>query len=258
MNDSQLVNFDDDHGDLEVAIPETAGVGGRSTGFAGELSSSGTAARSVNTTAIVLGIICVAGAASIFSMRWVATADAGSESATDTTGLLAMLPELRKAVDEAGADSEQLSIMRNSPTERQVPSSDLHKDPFVIPAVDKKPEVESVVVPRGPVGPTPEELREQHRATIEHAANTVRVSSVLSGASPLAIVDGVAVRLGDPLLVDEWEFTVASIDAEGVTLSYIDPLLKEPVRVLRGINAEPAPPASRSSRPGSGRPSRPR
>ena len=257
MNDSQLVNFDDDHGDLEVAITENADGSGRPTGFAGELSNAGAATRSLNTTAIVLGIIVMAGTASIFSMRWVATADADGESASDTAGLLAMLPELRKAVDEAGAESQELSIMRNNPTERQVPSSDLLKDPFVIPAVDKLPDLEVPAATRGPVGPTPEELREQHLAAIEQAANTVRVSSVLSGASPLAIVDGVAVRLGDPLLVDEWEFTVASIDADGVTLSYSDPLLKQPVRVLRGINAEPATPQSRSPRT-SGRPTRPR
>ncbi len=257
MNDNQLANFDDESHDLEVAIPDAVDGGGvRSVGFAGELSASGTASRSLNTTAIVLGIIVLAGVASIMSMRWVATANADSDAGTDTQGLLAMLPELRRAVDEADADSQQLSIMRNNPTERQVPSSDLQKDPFVIPAVDKKPEVEAVTAPRGPVGPTPEELRAQHRATIEQAANSVRVSSVLSGVSPMAIIDGVAIRVGDSLPVDEWEFTVAAITSEGVTLTYMDPLLKAPVSVLRGINADTTAP-SRSSRPG-GRSSRPR
>ena len=100
----------------------------------------------------------------------------------------------------------------------------------------------------------PEEERRKRRAMIERAAERIVVSSVLSGSSPVAIIDGTVVRVGDLVEVDDWTFTITEIGRGGVTLELDDGFLREPVRVLRtmeigGSSDRPRRPSGRRPRP---------
>lgn len=247
MNANQLAQFGDEHGELDVASPDGPDAASGPTGFAGELTGATGAGRAINTTAVVLGIIVAAAAVGILSMRWVGSLTAKPIVVDDGTGLASVIPDLRKGM---GLDDEPnpLLVMRDDPKERQVPFDDVQKNPFLIPDVDK-PETEGTTTIVAP--PDPELIRKERRQMIEEAASRIVVTSLLTGASPLAIVDDRAVRVGDEVWVEDWNFVVESIDAAGATLVYEDPLLRDPVRVLRGMESgdNRAPARRRPARP---------
>jgi hypothetical protein len=244
MNSNQLANIDDEHGELDVAGPEGPDAAAGPNGFAGELTGATKAGRSVNTTVVVLGIILVAAGAGIWSMRWVSSATASPDGPTEFERQVAeILPGIRRGFEEDEGVSKPLLVMRDDPTEKQVPVNDVQKNPFFVPQVDEVTTEVAEVVPV--VQKTPDELRAERRLLIEQAAEQVRVTSIISGSSPVAIADDRAVRVGDIIDVEDWQFTVESIDATGVTLVFTDLMLRSPVRVLRGITTDDSPSSSR-------------
>jgi len=247
MNSNQLAQFDDEHGELDVASPDGPDAASGPNGFAGELTGATGAGRTINTTAVVLGIIVAAAAVGILSMRWVGSVSAKPLLAGGTPVLADDLPEIIAGM-ESGAVNP-LTVMRDDPKERQVPFDDVQKNPFLIPDVDD-------VTTENPTTVTervdPEQIRKDRRMMIEQAASRVVVTSLLTGGSPMAIVDDRALRVGDEVWVEDWNFVIESISAGGATLVYEDPLLRDPVRVLRGIDTDDdrrGAPRNRPSRP---------
>ena len=251
MNGNQLAPFDDDHRELDVASPDAPDGAGGPTGFAGELSGSTGGGRSINTTIVVLGIILLAAAGGIWSMRLVATASADDGPSQARLIVQKGITDLFEKESGDAEGSQSVFRLADDPTEKQVPLPDVQKNPFRIPGVDDD---EPEVVDAAPVEVDPAEERRRRRAMIEQAAERIHVTSVLSGSSPVAIIEGMVVRTGDEVEIDDWRFTIVEIGGGGVTLELEDGFLREPVRVVRsmqigGTSDAPRRPSNRRPRP---------
>ncbi len=160
---------------------------------------------SVLIVAVVL--IAVGG---LFSMRKLAqvTAAAGVDSEIETTieTFLKSLtgqetPEDDSSGDRAGARANEaaLAVLSETYSERQVPLSNVQRNPFII-------------YQRETVAPLPtedpglaasqqeqrwREKRKEREQIIRSAGDRLTLKSILGGSNPLAIIDGKIVRVGD-------------------------------------------------------------
>lgn len=94
-------------------------------------------------------------------------------------------------------------------TERQVPIDYVQKNPF---AMNEAPR--EVVEPTERSGPSDEELRAARRVELEREIQSMRLQSVMGGRTPIAIVNGEFMRVGQTV----GSFEVASISPDTLTV----------------------------------------
>ncbi len=202
----------------------------------------------LRSSSIVLGVVVVLAVAGLFSMRTLAKVTAVvsgnqemeqviEEFLNSSAGRSVLL--LSAPSGDAVAKSNQvLEVLNETYTERQVPLSDVQKDPFLL--FDSKPVVEDTSG-KNNNGPSQiEQQRSQRRDQLAAIASRLSLKSVLMGDVPLANINGQIVRPGEIITVmpERQEFEVLSITSESVKLAASDLTLGVRIEVEVTINRE--------------------
>ena len=209
--------------ETDGALPIGAGDGD-DTSFDPLASASDT--RRSHSGAIVIGIVIVAAVAGLYSMRMLSrlTAAPGIDSSAVSTIDEFFKSGADRRIGDAGGsvfsdNGSVLTVLQDDFTGQQVSPDNVQRDPFVIyharPIEPDDPEP-VVTAPTS----TPEEIDLATRADIQRAGDRLTLKSVVGGSTPLAIIDGEIVRIGDILTVSgsPYEFEITRITPSAVEL----------------------------------------
>lgn len=169
--------------------------------------------RPVRVQTVVVALVVAASAGALYMMRRQGMAAGVNFEKT---------PVIEYALDQppprATAEHKRiLADLARSGTPTQVPAEALPKNPFQL----------DVETTEGAAAPTGEErwlaeqerLREAKRAELRAAVATLQLHSVMNGRTPVAIVSGQTVRVGDVIAE---KFTVAMISGRSIDLQAED------------------------------------
>lgn len=207
----------DGEGESPAEIPLTGSEDGFGEDFdAFGIDDSGAGSKSgVPAGVLLLGVVLAIGAGTLYFMRIggnAGAADDPSAAAAEKTieealARLSNEPEARAELQSLFQDADQIvSVFTDDPASNQIAPDKLKKDPFELYVTNKPAEDES------DSGPSAELQRQrQLRAQFEK----LKLQSLLSGATPMAIISGETVREGDEV----GPFKVRSISPYGVQLA---------------------------------------
>lgn len=171
--------------------------------------------RRISSSTITLGLVIVVAGIGLFSMRLITRAVADSTSSD-------LPPELKERIQAAETIASEERIAKTLETtiysERQVPLSNLSKDPFVLFIVEG---------PKDPGTKTPDPIP-IWRSEVENAVSGLVVKSIMGGGTPnaLANINGRIVRVGHTIGEDlnlSREYTIKEIVPDGVVLTVSHP-----------------------------------
>ncbi|HRP62089.1 MAG TPA: hypothetical protein PK400_02215 [Phycisphaerales bacterium] len=224
---------------------DEAGAGGEVHELAG--SFGGESKRRLNGGGLVLVAVVLTAIGGLYSMRTLTKASAASDqtSAVEKSinefidGLMGTADTKGAAKASKGRSTEAvLDVLTETYTKRQVPLSDVQRNPFVI--FDDVP-VAPVAPVVNPVEFDPKvQLRKDRAALFEQAGARVRVRTIMMGSSPLANIDNKIVRMGDSITVEpeNVEFVVVAIAPDFVELKAEDKALEVVVRVTVNLRRD--------------------
>lgn len=203
--------------------------------------------RKVNAGAILIAIVVVVAAGGLFSMRKLAqlTAATGFDREVESTVENFLRQTLGGEPGTGRAailrtDDEILSALKDDRTDRQVRPEDVHRNPFIIAAIDlDRPAPAERPTAAGPRGPSLEQLQEKRRGELKAAGEALRVRSILGGATPLAVIENEIRNVGDVIRAprSDAEFIVKSIATGSVDLEATDKALGVTVTVTLFVHS---------------------
>ncbi|MDY7109429.1 MAG: hypothetical protein SYC29_12405 [Planctomycetota bacterium] len=182
-------------------------------------------------TLLIVAVVLIA-VAGLFSMRTLTKATAWNSFDSETEKIIeGFLEEIREDgqasedvtdLSTAMKDEHVLAVLSEPYTERQVALQNVQKNPFIIDQVAPAITPDSTLDEQGP---TREQLewqqrRRQRRGQLEQAGADLKLTSVMDGSVPLAVIEGRIVRVGDTFTVGPIEatFRVKAISADAVKL----------------------------------------
>lgn len=207
------------------------GEGGTSLGgeLGGEaldpLANAGARRRFNGGSIVLVGVIALA-LVGLWFMRALSRVNAGTGGHSDLEATIEKFLKTYKGSESGDGspsiliqqDPGTLAVLNESYTQRQVPLSDVARNPFII---------WNDVIP--PVTGEDGDAKRQRELTkkqgekksiIDRAAGTLVLKSVIMGSEPIASVSGKIVRRGDELLVnpENITFRVTEIKADSMTV----------------------------------------
>jgi hypothetical protein len=205
--------------------------------FAGEdlsaldpLAGAETARRFRSGSIVLVGVVAIA-CGGLWLMRTVTSVRASSGRTNEIEQTVEKFLSAIKGDEASGlgpssstlanADQGVLDVLKQTYTDRQVPLSDVQRDPFII--FDE-------------TGGTPvagdgegmhSRLVASRKAEFDKAAATLRLKSVIMGSQPLANISSKIVRAGDEFVAEPHNvtFRVLEITSDLVKLKAEDPIL---------------------------------
>jgi len=112
-------------------------------------------------------------------------------------------------LNELFGDTEQVvAIFEDDPTKKQINVDNLSKNPFELVVTNKKDDQTETVS-------AIDRLKDERNKELKRELGKLELQSVLSGATPLAVISGKVVRVGDTI----GSFDVVGITQTGVKLS---------------------------------------
>jgi hypothetical protein len=212
------------------------GMGEVADEFAGlDPLSGGETRRRFNTGSLVIVAVIVIACGGLWFMRTLTTVRASSGGDTsieqtvekfiknlrgDETGSVRTSPNLL-----TGSDRGVLEVLNQTYTERQVPLSDVARNPFII--------YDEIGGPAVPADNSGSKTLADRRIAIERAAAKLRLKSVIMGSQPLANISGKIVRVGEEMVSepDNVPFRIIEITSDFVILEGIDAALNLKVEI---------------------------
>lgn len=231
-------------GDLNNA--DDAGTGGEMNELAGAFSG-GESKRRLNGGGLVLVAVVLTAVGGLYSMRTLTKASAASDQTSAVEkSINEFIDGLMGTTDakgatktaKAGSSEAVLDVLTETYTKRQVPLSDVQRNPFVIFDDVAVAPVAPVV---NPVEFDPKvQLRKDRTALFEQAGARLRVRTIMMGSSPLANIDNKIVRMGDTVVAEpeNVEFIVVAIAPDFVELQAEDKALEVVVRVTVNLRRD--------------------
>lgn len=210
------------------------GVGGDTSPMGGELGGPSGFAASDEPSAIkrhaggalLLAAVVAIAIVGLFSMRTLTRATASMDAPTDvekTIDTFMKMLETNKAgtTHKSGSQASVLDVLSESYTQRQVPLTEVQRNPFII---FDRTDAPVTTAPKEEIDPRVE-WRRMRIAQFERASERLRLGSIMMGNNPLANINRQVVRVGESIMVlpDEVLFTVTAIEATSVTLVADDP-----------------------------------
>ncbi|MFK7959703.1 MAG: hypothetical protein AB8G96_04190 [Phycisphaerales bacterium] len=242
MNDNQITPFE--RNDLGLSEPDS-GSGGPgpdvASEFAGELVSATGTSRRVSSTFIILGAVVLASGAGLYAMRTIPRAIGIDDTTMAARSIIdGYLRDIEKRQSDKTPDVTDSGLGGLPDFEEedrtQVAVENLHKNAFVITGVDGvKPATPPSRSGLEDDGPTPAEVLTSEVLVL---ATRLKVSTIMGGSSPMAIVNGQVLSEGGILTFDRVrdnrtnpvDLVVTTIDnTNGVQLEFADELLEEPL-----------------------------
>lgn len=223
-DDTELVESTEAEGETQIPL----GIGGADVGLDPFASSS--ASRRIKSGSMVVVFVVALAAVGLFAMRWmtkVTVASGREDEAERKVG--DYLDGLKKDTAKRDLDSaDVVHVLNDDFTDRQIPLSDVQKDPFVlydvvIREVDPKQEDASEDQSQR----VRDSARQKRMNEIQSALSNLRVKSILLGSNPLANLDGQIVRVGELIKTpdDAVKLRVLSIDQDSLVVFAEDPVL---------------------------------
>jgi hypothetical protein len=210
----------------ESTMPIIAGEGGEfgELGAADPLAGASIQKR-FNTGSMIIVLVLVLAVVGLFCMHTLAKVTAGVVGVSEYEELVDSYFEKANSEErlaDGATNKDVLKVISETYTEHQVPLANVAKNPFRI----ELPELEQpVVVAANTSDPDNidrkyKQMQEDLKMRMDSAASDLRITSILFGSDPIAVVNGTVVRQGDVVTagLDEIEFTVLRIDATSVTV----------------------------------------
>jgi hypothetical protein len=202
--------------------------------------------RKIGGGGLLIVAVVVVAVAGLFSMRTLTKATAWDSFDSETEKIIegflnsvqkdGETPEDGADLKAAMKDERVLAVLSEPYTKRQVALQDVQKNPFILD------QTVPVTPPNlNPSDPDPArkqwlERREQRRTQLEQVGEDLKLTSVMDGSVPLAVIEGRIVRVGDTFTVAPVEatFRVTAISAHAVKLVAEAPEyeLKVPVKLV--------------------------
>jgi hypothetical protein len=181
--------------------------------------------KKLNTGSLVIVFVIVLAAAGLWSMRKFSHVSGASGRSSDVEAEINKFLQAWKgesasrtsttAPSTALTSSDTvLSVLAGTYTQRQVPLTDVQRNPFILPG-DNLPTA-------APVDDGSKALAKRQadrKAQIEQAASHLQLKSIIMGSVPLANISGKLVHKDDNLVIDDKvTFRVVSIATDSITL----------------------------------------
>jgi hypothetical protein len=193
--------------------------------------------KKLNTGYLLLVVVVLIAGAGLWFMRAVSHVSASTSGGDAELTISKFLQSLQGSKPEKQAsgtvvrtDANVVSVLSETYTNKQVPLSDVQRNPFILDGEGDDMPVQDA----GPgEDPKPKAMAAM-KAKFEKAGNTFELKSVIMSSSPLANVSGKIVRVGDELVAgdDELPFRVSEITADSITLVGEEPALNLSVPVV--------------------------
>lgn len=181
--------------------------------------------KKLNTGSLVLVVVVLLAAVGLWSMRAMTKVGAMTGRTSDVEAniekFLSSLKTEKAATSKGGtspalAPSDTvLSVLTETYTQRQVPLTDVQRNPFIWPG-------DGVQAPVAIDDPSKGLAKRQadRKAKIEHASNSLQLKSVIMSKVPIANISGRIVRPNDEISADSDNvtFRVVAIAADSITL----------------------------------------
>lgn len=191
--------------------------------------------KKVNAGSLVLAFVVILAGIGVFSMRALSHVGGATGGRSDVESTI---EKFLLGVSGASKDPKNPSILTatdtsiievlsdNSYTQRQVPLTNVHRNPFII-------EGDAVPLEAKPATDPMVKKQADRRAQFEQAGARLQLKSIVMSNVPLAIVSGKIVRMGDQIVSDSDNiaFRVAEITADAVTVVAEDEALDVTVPV---------------------------
>ena len=206
------------------------------------LASAG-AGRRVNAGSMVIVLVIGVAIGGLWLMRKVTHVSAATGGNTEVELTIEKFLSALKGESGASAartapnspDAGVLEVLKETYTERQVPLTDVQRNPFILYG-------ETIVTADGPAQPDESNLartrqRTERQEAFQRAASNLHLKSIIMGAEPLANVSGKIVRVGDEIASepDNIAFRVSKITADVVTMVGEDKALEVKVEAVLSI-----------------------
>lgn len=204
-----------DHIETGEADSVTMPLGTGGFGDAQIIDSSEVSPRKFSSGALVIVLVVVVAAIGLFSMRTLTRVSAGGEPEVIEQSIDEFIGEVLQQADTGSRSGKLrvLDVLNESYAERQVPVTEVKRNPFILFEEGKAPR---------PSASTPEKnpIAERKRARTEQfakAAERLRINMVMMGSNPMATVNNRIVRVGDMVPIDDYvSFRVVSITSDRV------------------------------------------
>jgi hypothetical protein len=249
MNKSDTFDtLEQDQGAEDVTRP--IGSGSFGSDHSAAIGESSRGSRKLRSSSLLLAVVVVMSVVGLFSMRTLAkvtavvTGNQEMERVIDdflNSSAGRSVFQLTTTKDDAVAHSNQvLEVLNETYTERQVPITDVQKDPFLIFDAAPTPETATAASATDNKPSDIELKRSQRRDQLAIIASRLSLKSVLLGDVPLANINGQIVRPGEIITVmpERQEFEVLAIEAESVRLAAVDLTLGVRIEVDITINRD--------------------
>jgi len=195
------------------------------------LAGTGTKKKLGGGSLLIVAVVLIA-VGGLFSMRKLAqaTAAAGTNSEIETTieSFLRSLAGQPASIGPTGGSvlpeghERALTVLTTEYSERQVPLRCVQRNPFIIfqPTAVAPVKPEEVQQQATQQEMRWRQMREQRQALIRQEGAKLTLKSILGGSTPLAIINGRIVRVGEavPTQCAEVTFRVLSIESGSVDL----------------------------------------
>jgi hypothetical protein len=195
---------------LEAGIDPLANVGER---------------KKLNTGSLVIVVVVLLAAAGLWSMRTFSRVSGGNTRSGEVEAKINKFLEAWKGGSGSSGGSSGgstaltssdtvLSVLSETYTHRQVPLTDVQRNPFILPGDNSL-----TPMPTDDGSKALGKRQADRKAQIEKSASQLQLKSVIMGSTPLANISGKLVHQdGDLVADDKVTFRVVSITADSVTL----------------------------------------
>lgn len=224
-DDAELVESTEAEGETQIPL----GIGGPDAGLDPFASSS--ASRRIKSGSMVVVFVVALAAVGLFAMRWMTKVTVASNREDEAERKVGdYLDGLKKDTAKRDLDSaDVVHVLNDDFTDRQIPLSDVQKDPFVLyeVAIRGDDETNDSDTSEDQSQRARDSARQKRMNEIQSALSSLRVKSILLGSNPLANLDGQIVRVGELIKTpdDAVQLRVLSIDQDSLVVFAEDPVL---------------------------------
>lgn len=190
--------------------------------------SGASAGRKINSGVLVVLLVVGVAIISLFAMRSLSRASAGGLTMSEIEQMVDdFVKERGTTRGSVSGDAGTLQMLDHDYSDRQVPLSEVQKNPFILD------ETQGATADANTGDPDDSDAmvreyqrqREARQQAISAAANTLQLQAILMGSTPVANLGGTYVRVGESLELEEQriEFFVTDITHNTVSLIGKDP-----------------------------------
>lgn len=218
-DDADIIESPDTDRDTQIPL----GLGGGADAVSDPFASS-SASRRIKSGSMVVVFVVALAAVGLFAMRWMTKVTVASNRADEAERKVGdYLDAMKKETAKRDLDSaDVVHVLNDDFTDRQIPLSDVQKDPFVLYEVAIRTEIEPKREDNSEdqTQRVRDSARQKRMNEIQSALSSLRVKSILLGSNPLANLDGQIVRVGEMIKTkdDAVKLRVLSIDQDSLVV----------------------------------------